>query len=138
MTTTTIENLITTYYAWLRAKTSVQDVDGQWSVITTPYLDRHNDYLQIYVRAHPLGGYELSDDGYTITDLANSGCDMSTPRRRQLLHTTLNGFGVTLDGDALVVRCEHDQFANKKHNLIQAMLVVNNIFYTATANHIYR
>jgi hypothetical protein len=130
MTTTTIDNLITTYYTWLRAKTSVQDVDGQWSVITTPYLDRHNDYLQIYVRTHPSGGYELSDDSYIITDLANSECDISTPRRRQLLHTTLNGFGVTLDGDALVVRCEHDQFANKKHNLVQAMISVNDMFYT--------
>ena len=85
-----------------------------------------------------MGGYELSNDGYTIIDLANSGCDMSTPRRFQLSHTTLNGFGVTFDGDALVVRCEHDQFANKKHNLVQAMLAVNDIFYTATANHIYR
>lgn len=130
MTTTTIDNLITAYYTWLRDRTSVQDVDGQWSVITTPYLDRHNDYLQIYVRALQSGGYELSDDGYTITDLANSGCDLSTPRRQQLLHTTLNGFGVTRDGDALVVRCERDQFANKKHNLVQAMISVNDMFYT--------
>ena len=130
MTTTDINNLIHTYYTWLQAKTSVQRVDEQWSVITTPYLDRHNDYLQIYVRALQSGEYELSDDGYTITDLANSGCDVSTPRRQQLLHTTLNGFGVKRDGDALVVRGEPDQFAHKKHHLIQAMISVNDMFYT--------
>ncbi|MFN5058680.1 MAG: DUF1829 domain-containing protein [Chloroflexota bacterium] len=134
MTTTNIDNLISEYYTWLRAKTSVQPVDAQWSVITTPYLDRHNDYLQMYVRALPSGGYELSDDGYTITDLADSGCDMSTPRRQQLLRTTLNGFGVTRDGDALVVRGEFDQFATKKHNLVQAMLSINDMFYTTTSH----
>ena len=93
MTTTDITNLMHTYYDWLRDKTAVTAIDGEWSVITTPYLDRHNDYLQLYVRPTLTGGLELSDDGYTIADLASTGCDLQTPRRTQLLQTTLNGLG---------------------------------------------
>ena len=62
MTTTDITNLMHTYYDWLRDKTAVTAIDGEWSVITTPYLDRHNDYLQLYVRPTLTGGLELSDD----------------------------------------------------------------------------
>jgi hypothetical protein len=134
MTTTDITNLMHTYYDWLRDKTAVTAIDGEWSVITTPYLDRHNDYLQLYVRPTLTGGLELSDDGYTIADLASTGCDLQTPRRTQLLQTTLNGLGVNRIGDTLTVHCTYDQFANKKHHLVQAMLAVNDIFYTATAN----
>jgi hypothetical protein len=134
MTITDITNLMHTYYDWLRDKTAVTAIDGEWSVITTPYLDRHNDYLQLYVRPTLTGGLELSDDGYTIADLASTGCDLQTPRRTQLLQTTLNGLGVNRIGDTLTVHCTYDQFANKKHHLVQAMLAVNDIFYTATAN----
>ena len=33
---------------WLKDKTTLREVDGEWVEITTPYLDRHNDALQIY------------------------------------------------------------------------------------------
>src|SRR5712691_3747525 len=51
-----IEKLLNDYRAWLRDKTTLRDVNGEGVEITTPYLDRHNDVLQIYVRAEN-GGY---------------------------------------------------------------------------------
>lgn len=45
-----IEELIDQYTAWLRDKTATRQVTPDWVEITTPYLDRHNDYLQIYAR----------------------------------------------------------------------------------------
>ena len=53
-----IEKLLNDYRAWLVDKTTLRDVDGDWVEVTTPYLDRHNDALQIYVRAEN-GGYVL-------------------------------------------------------------------------------
>jgi hypothetical protein len=44
---------------------------------------------------------------------------------------TLNGFGVQLDGNSLVVKASAENFPVRKHNLIQAMLSVNDLFYTA-------
>ncbi len=45
---------------------------------------------------------------------------------------TLNGFGVQLNGSALEIRASNDNFAVRKHNLVQAMLAVNDMFFLAT------
>ena len=44
---------------------------------------------------------------------------------------TLNGFGVQLDSRALQVHASTDNFVLRKHNLVQAMLAVNDMFYLA-------
>ena len=126
-----IEKLVESYRVWLKQKTSIRDIDGSWVEITTPYLDRHNDALQIYAKASD-GGYLLSDDGYIINDLEASGCSLKTTKRRDLLNITLNGFGVKLnDENALEVHASTDSFPSRKHNLVQAMLAVNDLFYLA-------
>ena len=45
----TTDDLIRSYYDWLKAKTAWREIND-WVEITTPYLDRHNDYIQIYLR----------------------------------------------------------------------------------------
>jgi hypothetical protein len=123
-----IQELIDRYIHWLKEKTALRDVDGEWVEITTPYLDRHNDYLQIYARKDN-GGFLLTDDSYTISDLEQSGCDINTPKRERLLEVTLNGFGVKRDVNALQISAAPDNFSLRKHSLIQAMLAVNDLFY---------
>jgi len=44
---------------------------------------------------------------------------------------TLNGFGVQLHGNALEVHASCDNFALRKHNLVQAILAVNDMFCLA-------
>ncbi len=39
-----IEELLEAYHSWLRDKTVLRQIDD-WVEITTPYLDRHNDYI---------------------------------------------------------------------------------------------
>ena len=45
-----IDTLIESYFKWLKDKTIVKQLSDNWTEITTPYLDRHNDYLQIYAK----------------------------------------------------------------------------------------
>ena len=125
-----VEGLIDQYLAWLRDRTAIREIDAEWVEITTPYLDRHNDYLQVYAR-RTSDGYLLSDGGYIVTDLRMSGCDLDTPKRHGLLMMTLNGFGVRLEEGSLQVEAGQDDFPLKKHSLLQAMLAVNDLFYTA-------
>ncbi|HOI60736.1 MAG TPA: DUF1829 domain-containing protein [Methanoculleus sp.] len=125
-----IQGLVNEYARWLREKTQVRQVD-EWVEITTPYLDRHNDYLQIYTRRRN-GDYILTDAGYILQDLELSGCKLDSPKRRALLMITLNGFGVKLNKDRLEVYTSVASFAPSKHNLIQAMLAVNDLFGLAT------
>jgi hypothetical protein len=130
MSVAEIEKLLHDYRTWLRDRTTLRDIDGQWIEITTPYLDRHNDSLQIYARAEN-GGYVLTDDSYTIHDLEASGCSLYTEKRQDLLKMTLNGFGVKLRDESLEVHATAENFPLRKHSLIQAMLAVNDLFYLA-------
>ncbi|MGC2518284.1 MAG: DUF1829 domain-containing protein [Burkholderiales bacterium] len=124
-----IQKLLDDYAAWLRDKTLLRQIDN-WVEITTPYLDRHNDYVQIYAK-RANGAFVLTDDGYTIDDLEQSGCKLNSPKRQELLKMTLNGFGVQLHGNSLEVHATPDNFPLRKHNLVQAMLAVNDMFYLA-------
>lgn len=125
-----VQRLLDQYVAWLRDKTSLRQVKDCVE-ITTPFLDRHNDYLQIYAKRHN-GGFLLTDDSYVLEDLERSGCKLDSPKRKKLLEITLNGFGVALNGTALEVHATSDNFALRKHNMVQAMLAVNDLFYLAT------
>lgn len=125
-----LRQLTVQYHNWLRDKTVLRELDG-WVEITSPFLDRHNDYLQIYARPSE-GGFLLTDDGYTINDLDISGCKLDTPKRKQLLRITLNGLGVQRVDNELQVRATSQNFAWRKHSLLQAMLAVNDLFYLAS------
>ena len=125
-----IEKLLQDYRVWLKDKTTLREVNGTWVEITTPYLDRHNDMLQIYARAEN-GGFILSDDSYIIHDLEASGCSLKSDKRQELLKMTLNGFGVKLNQEAIEVHATAETFPLRKHSLIQAMLAVNDLFYLA-------
>ncbi|NUO78502.1 DUF1829 domain-containing protein [candidate division KSB1 bacterium] len=124
-----IEALLQNYQKWLKDKTTLREVND-WIEITTPYLDRHNDYLQIYAQKRN-GGYVLTDDGYVLDDLEQNGCKLESPKRQKLLKITLNGFGVQLHEARLEIQATPENFALRKHNLLQAMLAVNDLFYLA-------
>ena len=125
-----IQSLLDQYWVWLRDRTSLREI-GDWMEITTPYLDRHNDCLQIYAKRSN-GVFVLTDDGYIVEDLEQSGCKIDSEKRRDLLEMTLNVFGVQIIDKALQIQASSDNFALRKHNLIQAMLAVSDLFYLAS------
>ena len=127
-----IDQLLNNYIQWLKDKTIVKQIGNNWVEITTPHLDRHNDCLQIYARKTGKD-YTMTDDGYIISDLINSGCSLDTARRKEYLLSTLAGFGVELiDNTKLCVNATAENFSLKKHNILQAMLAVNDLFYLAS------
>lgn len=126
-----IDVLIEKYFNWLKDKTSVKTINSDWTEITTPYLDRHNDCLQIYAKKED-DIITLTDNGYILNDLEMSGCTLDSPRRKEMLKTTLNGFGVKNNNGCLLVQATADNFPEKKHELIQAMISVNDMFYVAS------
>lgn len=127
-----IEKLNQQYLQWLKDKTILRQVKD-YVEITTPFLDRHNDYLQIYVKREN-NDYVLTDDGYTIQDLEISGCSLDSPKRQNLLKMTLAGFGIQNVNNALCVKATSNDFALRKHNLIQAILAVSDLFYLAKSH----
>ena len=126
-----MKSLIKEYGEWLDDKTVFREIPGGYAEITTPFLDRHNDYIQIYVQKEG-DNYVLTDGGNTIQDLELSGFPLDSEKRQNLLKMTLAGLGVEKkDPDELVVRATWNNFPLRKDNLIQAIIVVNGLCYLA-------
>lgn len=123
------EQLARQYAEWIRQGITVE-MQGGFCVITSPFLDRHHDYLQIYVERQD-SNLVLSDDGYVLRDLRISGLELTTQRRREALNQAIRPFGVVLTGDELRVTATERDFAQKKHDLIQAMLSVGDLVHLA-------
>ena len=120
--TKSCKNLVNAYIEWLRQNISIKEINGMYE-ITTPFLDRHNDHLQIYVKKSD-GGLILTDNGQTITNLRLSGFEI-TPEKRQILNSNLKSFGIQLIDEELVAKTTPEDFPQKKHNLIQAILYIS-------------
>jgi hypothetical protein len=129
-----VEQLSDSYVNWLKQKITFKELDNAVE-ITTPFMDRHNDYLQIYVQQKGTK-LTLSDAGYILTDLKLSGCDVfSSPKRKRLLQTILNGYGVKVSTkEELFVDTTIEGFPQKKHMLVQSMMTVNDMFMTSREN----
>ncbi len=117
--------MIGKYYDWLHGKTSCNQA-GDWVEITTPYLDRHNDYIQLYLKQDDKG-YTLTDDSDTLDDLKMCGYSLDNSG----IKTTLKGFGVQRDKNELFIKTTKKGFPEAMHSLIQAILAVQHPLYQA-------
>lgn len=126
------QQVITEYLRWIKDNTIVKSVEeGKICSISTPFLDRHNDHLDIYLIKTD-NTLRLTDNGYTISDLRMSGFEINTPKRDSILKTALNGFGVKVgNSDELFVDATNNNIGQKKHYLLQAILAVNDMFNLA-------
>lgn len=129
MNRTECDQLIDAYLGWLRGGLKAEALDHACE-LTTPFLDRHNDHLQIYAIRRD-GRIELNDDGYILSDLRSAGLEFNSPKRKEVLQALLNGLGVQMDGKFLKVEASQKNIGQKIHSLVQAMLAVNDMFVMA-------
>lgn len=120
--------LVSSYHSWLKDRVTADILDSKSAELTTPFLDRHNDHLQIYAERQGPDFYLLTDDGYVIAELKSSGVEARGARREQLLNEILSGHGVTLKGSELQTAATTSELGQRLHNLIQAMLSVDDMF----------
>lgn len=125
-----IKKLINDYTAWLNKKITFGKI-GEYYEITTPYLDNANDYLQIYVKQDGNNIF-FTDDCATMQNLKMNGLKL-TPNRKQYLQRILYQFGVQLNGDELTAKAPINNFAQKKHLFIQAMLRIDDMMNISKA-----
>ena len=125
-------NLVNNYAAWLKERFDAEVV-GDYAVISTPFLDPHNDEIELYVRKEA-DELIVTDGGNTLSDLEASGLEISTEKRKTHLQEILNGLGVAIDGQELYVRTSENEFPQRKHNLLQAVLAVQDLYLTAQAH----
>ena len=115
------------YINWLEKEISVNQI-GEYLEITSPFLDRYNDYLQVYAKLEKDDEIILTDDSYIINNLQMSGIDIKSTKRKQLLESFLNKYNVKLEDNALVIKSGIEDFPQKILFLMQAMLNVDDMF----------
>lgn len=129
-----IHEMIRNYTDWLYDSFTATQV-GEYFELTTPYLDRYNDHLQIYVKQNPNGTFLLTDDGYIINNLRSSGISITrSTKRKEMLSRIIRNFGVSLNGDNLEIQATKSDYPQKKHMLIQTMLTVDDMFIAEPNN----
>jgi len=129
-----IQKMISDYTAWLKSEITIANF-GEYTELTTPYLDRFNDYLQIYAKQNSDGTITLTDDGYIIGSLISSGMTFQkSPKRQKMLDRVANNYNVSIVGEEIKAIATAGNFPQKKHMMVQAMLAVDDMYTVSGEN----
>lgn len=128
-----INDLVDSYYTWLKDNTILTDV-GEYTKITTPFMDRHNDCIELYIKQLENGDFLITDDGYTIDDLDMCGFSFNTPKRKELLDNILYTYHIKNDSGVLSTICNKSNFPHKKHFFIQSIISINDLYHVNKNN----
>ena len=126
-----INKLIDEYINFIKEGIKTEKIEDNIYEIETPFLDRRNDFITIYAILDKSNKIKITDGGYTISDLKMSGMEFNTDKRKKELNIILNGFGLQYEKDEIYVYTTPENFAYRKHNLIQALLNINDMFVMA-------
>lgn len=132
------ERIMDGYVSWWRSQISICQEDGCVRILC-PMLDRHNDFMSIYMidDQGDNGGVIITDLGETIGDLASSGCDVMSESRRPKLERTIAGYGTSLKDGELFIRTSESALFESINMLMQTMASVDDLYYTVrdTSRH---
>ena len=115
--------IVDNYLAYLKRNITVKQI-GDVVEVTLPFWDLHRDHLQVYVQKKD-DNYTVSDDGYTLADLRQSGVNVESEQSGLAFTAILQSFGVTRAGNKLHIEASQDDLPRSQHNLVQAMLALN-------------
>lgn len=118
------------YIEWLQHNIDQQMISSDLYRMTLPFLDRHNDQIELYIKKDG-DDFTITDDGYTISDLEMSGLNIfSSPKRTQIYKQILNSHGISeSDSHELYVTGTLSELALKKHLMAQCMQKIGDLFY---------
>lgn len=124
------------YLKWLKENIQEYKLSDKVYRITTPFLDRNNDFTEFYVIDEGNNNFKLTDDSYTFSELELSGFKYDNSNKRiSIIRTILNSHGVEMNTEKeLFVNCTLNDFPQKKHMLIQCMLKISDLFYLSQNN----
>lgn len=118
--------LVDAYADWLKRNTVAEQMPGGWTEVATPFMDRHNDALAVYVKQDG-DRIIISDDGFIIGDMELSG--VPTRERMADIEGLLRGYGVGVaDGRELRVAATARDCPARLHLLLHAMMAASQLF----------
>ena len=129
-----VESLINCYADWIKNEFSVVKY-GKYYELTTPFLDRFNDCLQVYIRQISDDKIIISDDSYILNNLIHAGFKLKpNSKRKYEIDRIIKVFSLELNGNAIVGTTTISNFPFKLHQFIQAMLAIDDMFEHTAEN----
>ena len=105
-----------TYPRWVGDHTNVE-WDGDVAEIVLPFLDRHNDYIGIFVSRREDGSLQMSDGG----EIFEFGA-----KANEAIRWCLYRFGVALSDELHIeTHATKETFHERLHAMIQAMIIAS-------------
>lgn len=134
-----IKKLKNSYYNWVTKEIQFNEINdsNEYIVINTPFVDQNFDNINIYVKFIDKDTIELSDWGYTLFNLEDSGVNLSKRSKTvwKILNQTVTDFGISLSSkNVLSVKSSLKKFPIAKSRLLQAMMRIDDIQYLNKKN----
>lgn len=126
---TWVNTLINDYYVWLKSKTVIiPDEQTGWVAIQTPFIGLFNDVIEMYAQKKE-NGIVLTDNGETFHNLDLVGSSLNRiGERRNIAERILLNYGIQLRGTELVTETTDQNFSQKKHNFLSAIMELNDLY----------
>lgn len=103
--------------------------------ITTPFVDIHHDFIQLYLVKVGDNYFKITDDGYILSELKMLGIEIkSSQKRNDFFKTSLNIFGVNHNektDELFVTFTDVNEYPEEQHRLIQCMLRISDMLLTS-------
>lgn len=119
------------YINWLKEELVFDDIGHNYISISTPFIDSNYDNINLYAKFVTKNKIEISDFGYTVYNLEESGITLSKRSRTiyGIFKKILTSFGVTYLNGTLSITSELSKFPVAKNRLLQAILRINDLLY---------
>ena len=79
-----IHKLVENYINYIHSSFDIEEIDKTTYEITTPFLDNSNDHICLYALING-DKVTITDNGDTLRNLALSGMDFKTQKRKQYI-----------------------------------------------------
>ncbi|MCH3922969.1 DUF1828 domain-containing protein [Limosilactobacillus sp.] len=124
------------YYKWLKDDLVFKNIEDNYVSISTPFIDTNFDNINLYARFLSKDKIEVSDFGYTIANLEDTGIrlDRRSKVAWRVYTNALNDFGVSREDETLLIKTSLDKFPVAKNRLLQAIMRINDISYLSKGN----
>lgn len=124
------------YYKWLKNELVFSEIEDGYVSISSPFVDTNFDNINLYAKFLNKDNIEVSDFGYTIFNLEEAGIhlDKRSKVAWRIYNTALTDYGITREGENLLIRTSIDNFPIAKNRLIQAIMRINDIAYLSKGN----
>jgi len=126
-----MKELINDYFNLLKKEMDTALISEDLFVITTPFLDKHNDLIDVYVKLLPDEKVIITDKGETFNNLKQDGIVIGDENFMEKIDFVIYGLSISIDNDELILHANTTNFAQKFHNFIQTIIKIDSLFISS-------